>query len=94
MVSASLRKGRVGLHVHLPGAAESVEVVNIIAAQERLERVEHVGERHPRRADLGAVNIRVELRRAGPEAIEQADQAGLPVALRGQAVRPCLMGAS
>ena len=36
---------------------------------------------------LVAVDVHVELRRAGAEAVEQADQAGLLVALGGQVVR-------
>ena len=80
-------EGGVGLDVHLPGAAEAVEVVDVVAAQVRLQRVEDVGQLHAHRLDLGPVDVHVELRRAGAEAVEQADQAGLLVALGGQVVR-------
>ena len=80
-------EGRVGLDVDLPGAAEAVEVVDVVAAQVRLQRVEDVGQRHPHRLGLLAVDVHVELRRAGAEAVEQADQARLLVALGGQLVR-------
>ena len=86
-VSASDAERRVGLDVDLPGAAEAVEVVDVVAAQVRLQRVEDVGQRHAHRLDLLAVDVHVELRRAGAEAVEQADQAGLLVALGGQVVR-------
>src|SRR5207245_4536216 len=56
----------------------------------RLQRVEDVGEGHAHRPDLDSVDVRVELRRSGPEAVEQADEAGLLVALGGQVVRPGL----
>ena len=83
-------EGRVGLDVDLPGAAEAVEVVDVVAAQARLQRVEDVGERHPHRLGLLAVDVHVELGRAGAEAVEQADQARLLVALGGQVVGPGL----
>ncbi len=37
---------RLGLHHHLPGPAETVEVVHIQAAQKCLQRVVHVGDRN------------------------------------------------
>ena len=37
-------EGGVGLDVDLPGAAEAVEVVDVVAAQVRLQRVEDVGQ--------------------------------------------------
>ena len=85
-VSASDAERGVGLDVHLPGAAEAVEVVDVIAAQIHLQRVEDVGERHAHRLGLGAIDVHVELRRSGAEAVEQADEAGLLIALRGQVV--------
>ncbi len=83
-------EGGVGLNVDLPGPAEAVEVVDVEATQVHLERVEDVGEGHAHRPDLGPVHVDVELRRAGAEAVEQADEAGLPVALGGQLVRLAL----
>ena len=76
----------VGLDVDLPGAAEAVEVVDVVAAQVRLQRVEDVGQRHPHRLDLLPVHVHVELGRAGAEAVEQADEARLLVPLGGQVV--------
>ena len=79
-------EGGVGLDVDLPGAAEAVEVVDVVAAQVHLQRVEDVGQRHAHRLGPCPVDVHVELRRAGAEAVEQADQAGLLVALGGQVV--------
>ena len=85
-------EGGVGLDVDLPGAAEAVEVVDVVAAQVGLQHVEDVGQLHPHRLDLGPVHVHVELGRAGAEAVEQADEAGLLVALGGQVVRLGLEG--
>ena len=85
-------EGGVGLDVDLPGAAEAVEVVDVVAAQVGLQRVEDVGELDPHRLDLHAVDIHVELGGAGAEAVEQADQAGLLVALGRQGIRLGLQG--
>ena len=79
-------EGGVGLDVHLPGAAEAVEVVDVVAAQVRLQRVEDVAELHPHLLDLLPVHVHVELRRLGAESVEQADEARLLVALGGQVV--------
>ena len=76
----------VGLDVDLPGAAELVEVVDVVAAQVDLEGVEDVAQGHAHRLALGAVDVDVELRRRGAEHGEQADQPRLGVALLDQVV--------
>ena len=76
----------LGLDVDLPGAAEAVEVVDVVASQVRLQKVEDVGQLHPHGLDLGPVHVDVELGRAGAEGGEQADESGLLVALGGQRV--------
>ena len=85
-------EGGLGLDVDLPRAAETVEIVHVVAGQVRLQRVEHFGKLHAHRLDLGAVDVDIELRRAGAEAGEQADQPRLAVALGGQFVGPGLEG--
>ena len=46
MSSTCVRNVGVGLDVHLPGAAEAVEVVDVERAEVDLQRVEDVVERH------------------------------------------------
>src|SRR5439155_22836355 len=77
----------VRLNDDLPGAAETIEVVDVVATQVSLQGVENVAERHAHGLGLGPVDVDVELGRPGAEAVEQADQTGLLVALRGQVVR-------
>ncbi len=88
--SASARNAAVGLDVHLPGPAESVEVVHVVAAEVSLQGVEHIIQRHPHRLGLLAVDVEIELGRLGAEAVEDADEAGLAVGPGRQAVRPGL----
>ena len=59
------RSSCLGLQVDLPGAAEQVEVVDVVAAERRLQRVEHVADADAERLHLVAVDIEVELRRVG-----------------------------
>jgi hypothetical protein len=51
-----------------------------------LQRVEDVGEGHAHRLDLHPVDFDVELGGAGTEAVEEADEPGLLVALCGQGI--------
>ena len=57
--------GGLGLDLHLPGAAEQVEVVGVIAAHRRLQRVEHLRDLDPQNLGPLAVEIEVDLRRRG-----------------------------
>ncbi|MCY1237431.1 hypothetical protein D9M72_501260 [compost metagenome] len=59
-VSVRLRS----LHRHLPGAAEEVEVVDIVAAERALQRGEQIAHRDAERLQTVAVDIEIELRRA------------------------------
>ena len=61
----------IGLDVDLPGAAELVEVVDVVRAEVDLQRVEDVADRHAQRHALGAVDVEVEPGRVGPGAVEQ-----------------------
>ena len=81
-----MRKWRVGLGVHLPGAAELVEIVDVQAAQIDLQGIEDVVHGHAHRLALGAIDIDVQLRRVGAEHGEQAHQARLLVARPDQVV--------
>ena len=87
--SASTRNLCVGLDVDLPGAAEAVEVVDVVAAQVHLERVEHVGQGHAHRPDLGPVHLRVELRRPARKPSNRPTRPArrLPSAARASAPR-------
>jgi hypothetical protein len=38
---------RLGLHIHLPGASEQIEIVYVEAAERRLQRVEDVADLDP-----------------------------------------------
>ena len=70
----------VGLHVHLPGAAEAIEIVDIQRAEVDLQHVEDVGHGDAHRLDGGAVDIQIQPGGVGPEAGEQPLQAGVTFA--------------
>ena len=61
----------LGLHDHLPGAAEPVEVVDVVGAEVDLQRVEDVLGVDAHRLALVAVEVHVQLRHVGPEHGEQ-----------------------
>ena len=77
----------VGLDVHLPGAAELVEVVDVVRAEVDLQRVEDVADLHAQGHALGAVDVEVQPGRVGAGAVEQALQAGRAVAARRRSGR-------
>ena len=85
-MSAIRAERSIGLDIHLPGAAKAVEVVDVVAAQVRLQRIKHVVQLHAHRLDLRPVDIDVELRRAGAEAVEQADEPRLLAPLGDEVV--------
>ena len=58
-------KLRIGLNVDLPGAAEDVEVVDVVAAERRLQRVENVADLDAEHLRLVAIDIEIDLRRVG-----------------------------
>ena len=69
---AALRSLR--LRLDPVGAAEEVEVVDVIAAEERLQREEHVAQLDAERFDLVAVDLELDLRNARIEAaVDEAD---------------------
>ena len=57
--------GGLGLDVDLPGAAEQIEVVDVEAAENGLERVEHVADADAQGLHLVAVDVEIELGRVG-----------------------------
>ncbi len=65
------RKTFLGLDVHLPGAAELVEVVDVVRPQVGLQRRPHVVDRHAAVLGLDAVDDQLQPGRVGPEAGEQ-----------------------
>ena len=65
----------LGLHAHLVGAAELVEVVDVGRAEIRLQRAEDVAQRHVERLHLLAVDVDEELRHAGAEGRVERRQA-------------------
>src|SRR3546814_1645208 len=64
----------LGLDVDLPGPAEEIEVVHVIAAERGLQRGKDVIDRHAERLGLLAVDVEIELRRIGGEGREHASQ--------------------
>ena len=67
-----LPEAAVGLRDDLVGAAEIVEVVDVLRAEIDLQRVEHVGRRQPDLLGLLAVDIGIDRRRARAEQGEDA----------------------
>jgi hypothetical protein len=65
----------VGLHVHLPGPAVTVEVVDVVGAEIDLQSIENVAHLHAQGHALGAVDFQVEPGRVRPGAAEHALQA-------------------
>ena len=70
---------RLGLHIHLPGAAEQIEVVDVEAAERRLQRVEDVADLDPQHLSLVAIDLEPDLRRIGRVGAEDAGKLGLLV---------------
>src|SRR6266852_731780 len=69
---AALRPLRLGLDS--VGASEEIEVVNVITAQEGLQREEHVAQLDTQRFDFIAVDLEFDLGNAGIEAaVHEAD---------------------
>ena len=68
--------GRLGLHLHLPGAAEEVKVVGVGAAHRRLQRREDVGDADAQRLRALAVELEVDLRGRRPIGREQLSSCG------------------
>ncbi len=65
-------------HLHGPGAAIQVEVVDIVATECRLQGREHVGERDVQRPRLVAVDVEADLRGLGFEGREHGRRARGP----------------
>ncbi len=65
---------RIGLDLHLVGAAEPVEVVHVQRAQVDLHGVEHIRDRHAQLLGLDAVQVGVELRHVDLVARERRAQ--------------------
>ena len=70
-------KGGVGLDPDAVGAAEAIEVVDIVRAEIDLQRLEDIGDRDAQLCGLGAVEIGVELRRVDVVAGEQPASSGV-----------------
>ena len=71
-------KRRIGLRGDAERAAEEVEVVDVRRAQVDLERVEHVGRFDAEHLGLRAIDVGVDLRRAGAEEREDARETRRP----------------
>ena len=65
---------RLGLDLHLPGAAEQVEVVGVGAAHRGLQGGEDVADRDAERLGALAVELEVDLRRGGAVGREDAGE--------------------
>ena len=75
-----LRSLGLGLDLHLPGAAEQVEVVGVGAAHRGLQGREDVADRDAQRLGALAVELEVDLRRGGAVGREHALRASAPAA--------------
>ena len=84
-VGAGAESG-VGLDVDLPGAAELVELIDVISPHVDLERGKDVLDWHLERLDLGAVDVDEELGRVGPVQGEDAGESRVGVGLLDQLV--------
>ena len=89
------RRSALGLDHDLPDLAVEVEVVDVVAAEVRLEDGEDVGDRHVEAPGLGPVEVEAELGHPGRERREDAGQLGPlagrvqePVGDRGQRLDP------
>ena len=80
-------KRRLGLDVDLPSAAEHVEVVDVEAAQRRLQRIEYVGDLHSEHLRLVAVDVEVDLRRVCGIGAVDAGELGLGIRRHQQAAQ-------
>src|SRR5262249_16950803 len=67
----------VTLHVHLPGAAEPVEVVHVQRAQVDLDPREDPGHTAPQHLDHGAIDIEVQPGCTSAEPGEESSQIGV-----------------
>ena len=81
----AVAKLRIGLDIDLPGAAENVEVVDVVTAERRLQRVENVADLDAEHLRFVAIDIEIDLRRVGGVSAEHAGKLGL---LIGRHVSP------
>ena len=89
---ACCRKRAFGLDDDLPGAAETVEIVDVQRSQVGFQRVGHVLERHVLLQGLLAVQIHVQLRHVGPEYRRQPHHALFALGFLGNQVGLFLQG--
>jgi hypothetical protein len=74
MSSIASRNGASAWTLTCQVRPEQVEVVDIEAAERRLQRVEDVGDAYPEHLHLVAVDVEPDLRRVGGEGAEHAGQ--------------------
>src|SRR4029077_1750312 len=77
----------IGLDVDLPGAAELVELIDVISSHVDLEGGKDILDRHLERLDLGSVDVHEELGRVGPIQSEGQRKMGVGVGPLDQLVR-------
>ena len=82
-------KRGLGLDIDLPCAAEHVEVVDVVAAERRLQGIEDIGDLDAEHLRLVAVDIEIDLRRVGSIGAEHARELGLPVGRHEEAAERC-----
>jgi hypothetical protein len=80
-------KWRLCLDIHLPRATKYVEVVHVVAAECRLQRVEDIGDLDPQHLGLVAIDLEVDLRRLRRVRSEYASEFGLSVGRNNQAAQ-------
>ncbi len=84
----------LALHVDLPGAAKQVEVVDVDAAQRRLQRGEDIADVEAERLRLGAIDVEIDRRIGRGEGREHARQPRIAVGGGDQAPASTLPSAT
>ena len=90
--STDLAERVQGLDVDLPGAAEAIEVVDVVGAERRFQRGAQIVDRHAAILGLGPVDDQFQPGRVGPEAGEQALADRVVLARRPPPRRPSSAG--
>ncbi len=81
--------GGFTLDVHLPGAPKQIEIVDVGAAEDRLQRIEYVRHIDAKRLNLFPIDVEKELGRVGAVGREDLAQRRVLVCSKHHAARHC-----